>query len=43
MKTIAASSSLAAELWALREGLLLCIDLQAQAMVVELEDRKSVV
>ena len=37
VKNFAASSSLAAELWALREGLVLCIDLQAQAVVVELD------
>ena len=37
VKALAVSSSLAAELSALREGLLLCIDLQAQAVVVELD------
>ena len=36
-KAFAITSSLAAELWALREGLLLCVDLQAQAVVVELD------
>ena len=36
-KAFAVTSSLAAELWALREGLLLCVDLQAQAVVVELD------
>ena len=37
VKALAVTSSLATELWALREGLLLCVDLQAQAVVVELD------
>ena len=37
VKALSVTSSLAAELWALREGLLLCVDLQAQAVVVELD------
>nr|POE68985.1 hypothetical protein CFP56_41155 [Quercus suber] len=31
------TSSLATELWALREGLVLCVEMQAQAVVVELD------
>nr|XP_023922359.1 uncharacterized protein LOC112033821 [Quercus suber] len=36
-KAFAVTSSLAAKLWALREGLLLYIEMQAQAVVVELD------
>ena len=36
-KAFAVTSSLAAELWALREGLLLCVDLQAQVVVVKFD------
>lgn len=31
------SSSLATEMWALREGLTLCLDLQTQAVEIELD------
>ena len=36
-KAFAVTSCLAAELWALRDGLLLCLEMQAQAVVVELD------
>ena len=36
-KVCLASSSLEAELWALREGLMLCVELQARAVEVELD------
>ncbi|KAK7848077.1 putative ribonuclease h protein [Quercus suber] len=36
-KKIDVSSSLAAELWGLREGLALCVDVHAQAVEVELD------
>nr|XP_023926514.1 uncharacterized protein LOC112037930 [Quercus suber]XP_023926515.1 uncharacterized protein LOC112037931 [Quercus suber]POE92981.1 putative ribonuclease h protein [Quercus suber]POE92982.1 putative ribonuclease h protein [Quercus suber] len=36
-KTMVVSSSLASEMWALREGLTLCLDLQPQAVEIKLD------
>ncbi|KAK7825178.1 putative ribonuclease h protein [Quercus suber] len=36
-KTVVVNSSLASEMWALREGLTLCLDLQPQAMEIKLD------
>ena len=36
-KAMVVSSSLAAELWAVREGLILCLELQTQAVEIELD------
>nr|POE90531.1 putative ribonuclease h protein [Quercus suber] len=36
-KTMVVNSSLASEMWALREGLTLCLDLQPQAVEIELD------
>ena len=36
-KAMVVSSSLAAEMWALREGLILCLDVQTQAVEIELD------
>ena len=36
-KAMMVSSSLAAEMWALREGLTLCLDLKTQAVEIELD------
>lgn len=41
-KKIAASSSLDAELWGSREGLVLCLDIQALAVKVELDATSAI-